>query len=128
MADILILDGTGETWRLVFHIPIPDVNNAVGVNLRDALANSGIGLNSDTGRRTILPTGNNPGEITVVEENALDNGALIEVIVSRRLESGGTSDSDRQTTVREFYATELGETQTSIALRLKYFGKEHTAT
>jgi len=81
MSDIHVLTGDagGESWKLVFHFPVPNTNNDVGVNFRTALINSGLGVGEDN-RRTILPSGSNEGQITTAEEANLDNGSLFEVV------------------------------------------------
>ena len=47
MSDIHILAGnTSGEWQAVFHVAVPDANNAVSVNYRTALVNSGLGGSS----------------------------------------------------------------------------------
>jgi len=124
MADIQIIDGSGdgESWRVAFHLDVPNVNNDVGVNFRTALINSGIGLNLDTNRRTILPSGTGPGQITTAEEALLDNGTLFERVVMIPAESGGKTNAQRLATVREYYAREDDDQQQQIGEKLRYFG------
>ncbi|MEK0324959.1 MAG: hypothetical protein QQN63_04580, partial [Nitrosopumilus sp.] len=87
MADMYILTGNNANeWTIVMHFTVPDVDNAVGINFRTALVNSGIGLNTETGRRTVLPTGDDTGgTISAAEEALLDSGARFEVVVLARV-------------------------------------------
>ena len=130
MADIYVLTGNNSnTWTLVMHFAVPNVNNAVGINFRTALVNSGIGLNTETGRRTVLPTGDDTGgTISAAEEALLDDGSRFEHVSSYRVESGGTSNADLQSAIREFYAAENASVQASVASRLRYFGHTESAS
>ena len=124
MADIYVLTGNNSnTWTLVMHFAVPNVNNAVGINFRTALVNSGIGLNTETGRRTILPTGDDTGgTISAAEEALLDSGARFEHVSSYPIESGGSSNAELQASIREQYAAENAAVQASVASQLRYFG------
>ncbi len=128
MSDIhIVADGSTGLWRLVFHFPVPDVDNNVGVNYRTALVNSQIGLREDlfnpgTFRRTILPSGTEAGQINPAEEALLDSGQLFERSLIYPLESGGTTGPQLVTTVDDLYANTLVSVQTQISNRLRYFG------
>lgn len=128
MADINIMTGNnaGE-WTIVMHFPVPDTDNAVGVNFRTALLNSGLGL-QENGRRTILASGTGPGQITTVEEAQLDSGAIYEHSASFRAESGGTGNAVLQASVREFYVAQNASVQLSIGSKLRYFGHTMSAS
>ena len=133
MADIHVLIGNGETWTVVFHVPIPTgVTNTAGVDLRDALARSGIGQQTNAdgtpGRRTIMVSGNQPGEIAVPEENNLDDGSLFEVVSQVRLESGGTTAAAVTASLRIFYASLTADVVPGLTTRLQYFGLVESAT
>ncbi len=129
MADIYVLTGNNSnTWTLVMHFAVPDVDNAVGINFRTALVNSGIGKGED-GRRTVLPTGDDTGgTISAAEEALLDDGSRFEHVASYRIESGGTSNSQLQSAIREFYAAENTAVQASVASRLRFFGHTESAS
>jgi len=129
MADMYILTGNNANeWTIVMHFAVPDTNNAVGINHRTALVNSGIGL-GEGGRRTILPTGDDTdGTISAAEEALLDDGSRFEHVASYRVESGGTSNALLQSAIREFYAAENEAVQADVASRLRYFGHTESAS
>jgi len=130
MADIYVLTGNNsDEWTVVMHFPVPDIDNAVGINFRTALVNSGIGLNADTGRRTVLPTGDDlGGTISAAEEDLLDSGARFEHVASLRLESDGTADAEQVAILRDFYASTNVAVQASVGSRLRYFGHTESAS
>ena len=129
MADMYILTGNNSnTWTVVMHFAVPNTNNAVGINFRTALVNSGIGKGED-GRRTILPTGDDlGGTISAAEETLLDSGARFEHVTSLRVESGGTSDANKRAILRNFYASTNVAVQASVGSRLRYFGHTESAS
>ncbi len=125
MADIQILTGSGDgkSWRAVFHFDVPNVSNSVGVNIRTALVNSGIGLNTDTNRRTILPDGDGTnGTISSAEKALLDSGERYEHVFTVMAESSGTTNAQLLATVRSYYAQENNRMQQQISEWLRYFG------
>lgn len=126
MSDMHVMTGNGETWTIVMHIPVPNTNNAVGVNHRTALVNSGYGVTD--GRRTILTQGSGVGEISAAEEALLDNGVLYEHVGSFLAESGGTSNSDLQASIREFYDTERTTVLNRLAACFRYYGHTESAS
>ena len=129
MADIYVLTGdNSNTWTLVMHFAVPNTNNAVGINFRTALVNSGIGKNED-GRRTILPTGDDTGgTISAAEEALLDSGERFEHVASFPVESCGTSNAAIRDSVREFYAAQNTSVQARVASRLRFFGHTESAS
>lgn len=76
MPDTHVLDNTDGTFTVALHYPIPDLLNEVGINYRDALIDSGIGL-LPSGRRTVLD------DINPAEESLLNHGSLCEHRVLR---------------------------------------------
>ena len=128
MADMHILRGNNSNeWTIVMHFEVPDTNNAVGINYRTALVNSGIGLN-DSGRRTVLPTGDGTGgTISVIEEALLDSGARYENVGSYRVESGGTSNAQLMSAIQSFYASENERLTAANESVLRYFGHTESA-
>ncbi len=129
MADMYVLTGNNSNeWTIVMHFTVPDVDNAVGINFRTALVNSGIGLGED-GRRTILPTGDDTGgTISTAEEALLDSGERFEHVGSFRAESGGTSNAAIRASIREFYAAQNTSVQAKVASQLRYFGHTESAS
>ena len=128
MADIYVLTGNnaGEL-RVVFHFPVPNTNNAVGINFRTALIASGEGLRED-GRRTILPAGDDTGgTISTAEEDLLDSGELIEVVRTMRI-ADGASNSTLISQAQANYASVNTSVQQTIGSRLNFFGHTLDAT
>lgn len=133
MADMHILSGNNaDEWTIVMHLPVPNVNNSVAVNFRTALVNSNLGrqVNNDGtfGRRSILPSGTGPGEITTAEEASLDAGALFEHVAAFRAEGDGDTLLQLQATSREFFAVENARIQAAVGSRLRYFGHTESAS
>lgn len=86
MSDYHILDGTEEarTYRVVFHVSVPDENNSVSVNLRTALA-------ADVG---VVKTSKVPG-LAAAEQTLLTNGELVEVVEAYTRLTGNTLAQDQ---------------------------------
>ncbi len=119
MSDIHVLQSNSASneWRIVMHIPIPDTSNAVGVNWRIALINSGIG------GRTSLPDGNgNDGTISLAEKTQITNGEIFEHSQLYSLETGGTSLPELQATIRELFTQEKLAKLNILQGQLRYYG------
>jgi len=116
MAEIHVLTGNGDSWNVVFHIPIPVLNNAVGQPYRTVLVNSGIGGS------TVLGEGTGPGQITTAEKASIQAGAVYEVSLSYPFESGGTTPAQLLATVRALYQREKTRLLAELQARLRYFG------
>ena len=70
MADMHVIDGDGNRgYKVAMHIAVPNTNNAVGVNYRTALVNSGLG-------GTQLTEGAGAGQITTAEKAQVDAGEV----------------------------------------------------
>jgi len=115
MADIHTLTGGHNSWRVVMHFPVPDVNNEASVNYRIALANSGL---SDT----VMTTGTGPGQITSEEAAEIAAGAVYEHVVDFRLEGNGYSAVAIRDAVRSKYLSEKIRITLNLQNKLKYFG------
>ena len=105
MSDTHQEDNGDGTFAIALHYPVPDILNDVGMNYRDALVASGIGLLPD-GRRTILV------DINPAEEFLLDTGELYEhrlaetsILTQVELEA---LYSTEQSVVFEFLSNALG--------------------
>ena len=121
MSDIHILTGNNAgSLTFAMHVPVPDVNNDVGVNYRVALVNSQIGLGSD-GRRTTLEAGVGPAQINPAEEALIDAGELFEWLAMTRVPAGA-SNAELITIVQDQYARTNSNLQQQIGERLRYFG------
>ena len=129
MSDMHVLVGNNSNeWTVAMHFPVPDVSNAAGINYRIALVNSSLGLNLETGRRTIMSSGTGPGQINPAVEALLDAGELFEHVSAWRLESGGTSIPQLRSSLQEFYAAGNTAAQAAVASKLRYFGHTEDAT
>ena len=117
MADIHVLESPIDRIRLAFHIPIPAINNDVGISYRTALVNSGIGV-GEGGRRTILPTGTGPGQITTAEEDLLNAGEIFEMIVTRRR----TNAAGMNARADSWFADEKTSKLAELQERLRFYG------
>jgi hypothetical protein len=108
----------GNTYRVIFHIPIPSANNRVGVNYRTALIGSGIG------GTTVMTEGNGTGQIPTAEKNSIATGALLEVNETIDTNPGETANA--LTTRLNARFTELanvnGPFLSELKRRLEYWG------
>lgn len=129
MADMHILTGNNAgSVTLAMHFPVPNTNNDVTINYRDALVASNIGRSQNPdgtfGRRSILPPGTGIAQITTTEEALLDSGALFEHVESVRVPPGGPLLAQAQA----HYAISNATVQQNIAERLRFFGHTASAT
>jgi hypothetical protein len=65
-------DADGNSFEVLFHIPVPNTNNRAGVNYRTALVGSGLG------GATVMTEGVAAGQITTAEKTQILAGALYE--------------------------------------------------
>lgn len=65
-------DTGGNRFNILFHIPIPNVNNDAGITYRTALVGSGLG------GLTRMETGVGAGKITAAEATQIANGEIYE--------------------------------------------------
>jgi len=117
MADIHVLAGDGlQYWTLIFHFPVPNTANAVGVNYRTALINSGLGGTSQ------MYVGTGPGDITTAELALIQSGELHEHTVSFPAESGATTNAQMLASARALYATHEEAVVDRLKKQLRYYG------
>lgn len=118
MSDIHILTGSngGTSWQVVMHFPVPDVTNAVAVNYRTALVNSGIGGSTN------LTEGTGPGEIAAAEKTQVEAGELLEYRCRFNIEGNGVEVAVVQAMLRAHYTREQGRVIGDVQAQLKYFG------
>ena len=116
MADIHVLAGDGTTWQIAMHLPVPNVNNAVGVNYRSALVNSGLGGSSR------MTEGDGAGQITATEVGLLASGELYEHLFRFRVEGNGADPAVIRDALRAAYTRELGLVIAVLQERLRYYG------
>jgi hypothetical protein len=113
-----------NAYQVIFHVPIPNVNNVVGVNYRTALVRSGLG------GTTIMAEGNAPGLITTAEKNSIVSGALYEY-VSQINTNPGETDAQLQARLDAMYTAFANVNQPllqGLQHQLKYFGFDRTVT
>ena len=120
MAAIHALAGgvDGKSWRVAMHFAVPDAANAVSVNYRTALVNSGLG------GTTILPDGDGTaGTISAAEKAQIAAGEVCEHVATvKKLESGGTTPAELQATIRHFYQQLKADILGRLQVQLRYFG------
>jgi len=111
MADIHVLEGTrsgaGYTYRVVFHIPVPDITNEAGVSYREAVVQA----KADT--KSVLV------DIDSTEQAKLDSGELWEEVATFRTHPARKDDAERLKALYEETKTRL---QKEFAERFKYTG------
>lgn len=118
----LIGDVNGNSYTVVYHVPIPSANNRSGVNYRTALVSSGIG------GKTILPDGDGTlGTIAAAEKSSILAGSLFEV-VEPFATNPGQNLAALQAAVDARW-TALGDVNgafiAALKARLNYFGGTH---
>ena len=75
MGSIHVLaGGRNGVYQVVIHTTTPAGNNSAGVSWATAIVNSGR-------NKTILPTGNGPGQITSAEAAQITAGTVIETVM-----------------------------------------------
>lgn len=110
-------DADGNSFQVLFHIPIPNVNNRVGVNYRTALTRSGVG------GTTVMAEGNSPGLITTAELAQITSGALYEHAETIHTNPGETA-AQLQARIDARFTVLVGIIQAHLANRLAYFGHD----
>ena len=119
MADIHVLTTRNGIASVVWHFPVADANNDVGVNYRDALVTSGMGGS------TSMTEGVGPGQITAEEKALVESGAVLEVTKTLKkgmLASGGSTPAEMESTLRVFYARDKALHTDIVAQSLQYYG------
>ncbi len=107
---ILQKDTENKTVNCIFHIPVPDANNAVGVNWRTAIL------------RGLKPTASmdwNP-----VENSSIVNGAVLEVSETVRFSTVDLTNAQRLAEVEAAYTTRTSTLLSELAAKLDFFGME----
>jgi hypothetical protein len=124
MANWHALTGTsdGNSFRIVFHLPIPSALNRANVNYRTAVVNSG------QGGKTALPDGDGTGgTISAAEKASIVAGALYEHVEDFPTSPGETATALQARIDARF--TALSDTTTGrvgqLAKELTYFGYIH---
>ena len=86
MSDYHVMDGEEDarTYRVAFHVPVPNENNSVGTNLQTALSED-----SALNKTSAVPW------IATPEQTQLNNGALFEVLESYTRPRGNSLAQDQ---------------------------------
>lgn len=115
MSDIHVLEGNGNKWRVVMHIPIPVGDNEVNKSHRDALV--------ATGRNTSeMPVGPGLGEITQAEMDQITAGAVFEEVRQFDIFGAGSTNAERTTALKAFYTQVKGDIFNKLEKGLRYYG------
>jgi hypothetical protein len=117
VANVHILERSGASFRVVYHIAVPAGANAAGLAWSDALVKSGLG------GTTVLPDGTgNDGGIAPAEKTAIEAGTVYEVV-----EQVPMSDSVTGAAIGPYldalHAAKLQEAQADLSGRLRQFGR-----
>ena len=102
------------------HFAVPNANNAVGVNYRTALKNSGLGGS------TAMVEGDGPGQIVTAEKEQIEAGALYEHRFGFSVEGNGAAPATIQAALRAAYVREEALKIAQLQEQLKYFGYTET--
>ena len=124
MANWHALTGKDDanSFTIVYHLAVPNSNNAVAINYRTALVNSGLG------GRTILPDGDGTGgTISAAEKTSIQSGALYEYVEPFATNPGQNLATLQAAVDARWTALSNagGAFLTALANRLKYFGATH---
>jgi hypothetical protein len=112
-------DEVGNQWEIIYHIPIPNVNNSAGptpVNFRTALVQAGLNT-------TVMAEGTAKGQITTAEKNQIIAGAIYEYV--ERLDSD-PNDTGVQLRAKADarYTALVSIIQARLGNMFKYWGSE----
>ena len=106
---ILEQDVGNKTVNCIFHIPVPDEANAVGVNWRIAVVRSL--------KPAPLLNWNSQDENTQIE-----NGEVLEIMEAVRFSSVGLTDTERLLEIDAAYTTRSATLLSELAVKLNFYG------
>lgn len=116
MARVHVLDSSGPTTRLVFHIAIPATgNNSAGTQWRTAVRWGVLP------RTSVMAVGTNPGQILTAENTQLANGEIHEVVQTVDI-AAGLSVAQANAALDELHADRTAALLAKLQEDLKYFG------
>lgn len=104
-----------KTVSVVFHVPIPDANNTVGVNWRSALV---LELGGADAISSVLT------DISTEEESAMKAGSIYEVSRTVRFSSLNITNAERLAEVEAAYTTTASEMIAEKQVTLNFMGKD----
>lgn len=113
-------DRDGNSFEILFHVPIPSANNRVGVNYRAALVAAGLG------GTTKMTEGVGAGLITTAEKAQIAGGELLELSQQVATFPGETA-GQLQTRIDALYtalANVNGPLITAVKHQLDYWGHD----
>lgn len=115
MSNIHVLAGAGlNVYTVVVHMNVPAGNNAAGTAWKTAIVNAGL-------NRTILTTGNGPGQISSADAALIASGDLYEGSFVWGNDPAW-SNAQRQADL-DLRATQLqAELSAMLQNQLRYFG------
>lgn len=117
MANIHLLTTDARVTRAVAHVPVPNTNNAAGMNHRAAIVASGIG-----GRTELSDGDGTNGTISAAEKASILAGAVVEVsvrILRSELPAGAAA---RNAFLDALFTAEVTARQAEWQERLRYYG------
>ena len=117
MADYHIkeVSANKKTINVVYHLPIPATNNAVGTAWRTALVNHQGGADAIT---SVLL------DIASEDLAELKAGSLYEKSITLRFSSTNLTNPERLAEVEAKYTAELAAVQANLQATLEYYGRE----
>jgi len=108
MSDMHVLDGDGETVKVVMHFDVPTGNNSVGTSWVAAV------LEGDP--QTVLKT------IAAPEKSAIEAGTIFEHVTRVHADGSGQTTGGRQAVLRNAYAVAEAAVTADIQSRFKFYG------
>jgi hypothetical protein len=105
-----------KTVNIVFHIPIPVGNNAIGLPWRDVLVRY---LGGAANIHSVLPE-----VVNTQEETDMKAGIIFEKLITTRFTSTNLTDVQRLVQVEAAFTATKAEELAAKQIQLKYFGKE----
>ena len=106
---ILEQDVKNKMITCIFHIPVPDANNAVGINWRTAVVSS-------MSPAPLLPLND------ATENTQITNGEVLEVMESIRFSSTNLTDAQRLAEINTAYTARSADLLSDLAIKLNYYG------
>lgn len=115
---IITGDNDANSFRVVYHIPIPDENNSANpaLRLRAVLISSGVG-----GKTMLTPGNGQDGTISTTEKNQIEGGErfeIVETVNTNPLEAL----ADLTTKINARFAILSTDKLAQLRKNLKYYG------
>ena len=116
MSDYHIVDGDlegeGTAYTVVFHVPVPNENNAISVNLRTALAQD-----TEVSKASKVPW------LSQAHKDSLTNGEVFEVILAYRRDPNNTLGQD-QAAIDVLFTNKSSAVQNKLRDRYRFWGHD----